>query len=370
MKEMRVSAKSDVGQVRNQNEDSFWTFSKGDQALLLVADGMGGSVGGKIASTTAVDVFTERFGRGLPEDVPAALGESMTEAHRRIRGKGEIDGRNINMGTTCTVAVIRTLENSATVTFTHIGDSKLYHLRGENIVQRSEDHTMLKRMLDAGALRPEDAADYIHRNVIYKSLGGAEKLDLDPVQFFDLEPGDALRLCSDGLSNDVPPEEMRRVLRGSKQLDEAARYLVNLANSRGGDDNITVVVSEFMELKRDPGIHLPELPGQEKLKNGTPGKPLVIGILLFLLLVLSGLLVVLLRQDIARKGGSGVAHLRKSVETGKRPSANVENRKSGEVKPTGNTGGEKKIGGLSTETGKKQVPPKSDMTSKKKEYKQ
>jgi PPM family protein phosphatase len=321
MNDIKIFALSDIGMVREKNEDSCWIGEFRGAAVLLVADGMGGAVGGKIASATAVEVISEAFrkeyGKRKEEEIITA---AMARAHAAIRQKGETTGGNLNMGTTCTLAVItetqpavdssqllvnskkkREVEKKTKVIFGHIGDSKLYHIRRDLVVQQSTDHTMLQRMLDAGALKPEEAENFGHKNIIYKSLGGAEKVDLDPVQSFELEPSDALLLCSDGLSNFVKREEMANILRGTRHLKAAADYLVNLAKFRGGEDNITVVLAEYGSFARDRSLKLERVPRTSRASRPGGGKRLAVFSLLTVLLVLCAVLFIVLKSGSSSK---------------------------------------------------------------------
>ncbi len=319
MKNLTLRAATDVGMVREKNEDSFWIKDFGDTAVIMVADGMGGAVGGKIASTTAVETAEEIF-RSWSGEQPVAdvIINIMRLAHQRIREKGATVSGNLNMGTTCTVAVIgdrgqgKKVSGAVPVWFGHIGDSKLYHIRAGMVVQRSTDHSMLQRMLDAGALTPEEAKNYAHKNIIYKSLGGSENADVDPAQEFKLEPGDALLLCSDGLSNYVTTDEMMQSLAGAPSLEKAAAYMVNLAKASGGDDNITVVIAELGAYPRDKRIKLAPIkvaPAHARARSKTPA---VIG-LLIILGVLCSLLAFVLREE--KQGHNGTSHPKTKSQT-------------------------------------------------------
>lgn len=313
MNDIKLYALSDVGIVREKNEDSYYIGRFHDAAVLLVADGMGGAVGGKIASTTAVEVISRAFKKQLGKNNEAEIiANAMASAHAAIRKKGETAGGNLNMGTTCTLAVIskdgqsvasgkKKEKKKIVAIFGHIGDSKLYHIRGDVVVQQSTDHTMLQRMLDAGAIKPEEAENFDHKNIIYKSLGGSEKVDLDPVQSFELQAGDVLLLCSDGLSNYVTSEEMAAILRGSVSLKAAARYLVKLAKYRGGDDNITVVMAEYGSFAREHSLKLERI--RKTTRNSRPrgGKRWVVFSLLAVLFILCALLFIVIKADINNK---------------------------------------------------------------------
>ncbi|MBN2198775.1 MAG: protein phosphatase 2C domain-containing protein [Candidatus Aminicenantes bacterium] len=257
MKHLKIAGLTDVGMVREKNEDSLFARIYDDLAVLVVADGMGGYIGGNFASGIVVQAVRKLFDlnrKRLPPD--ELIEDCLVLANRRVGELSRDRYEGMMVGSTVSMAVVRPPE----VHFTNLGDSRLYHLRGSSVEQKSRDHTMLQKLLEAGALKPEEAAGYAHKNIVYKSVNGEEGLEVDPVRTFDLEKGDALLLCSDGLSNYVRPEEMARALQGTSSIREAARYLVNLANRRGGDDNITVVLLEYGKYDRVRGLKLERIP--------------------------------------------------------------------------------------------------------------
>lgn len=245
---LQHAARSDVGVKRHHNEDSF--LVNADLGLFVVADGMGGHAGGETASRVAVTTVEQellglRMRRPLAFDEPAplavtplsdalrdALEAACSAVFHAARANPVLEG----MGTTCTAALVR--HGHAVVG--HVGDSRLYLVRGERIQQITEDHSLVHEQMRAGLLTAEQARTSRFRNIITRSIGFEEDVLVD-VLGVALQPGDALLLCSDGLSNLVEDAELREVLRTSK-LDDAPRRLVDLANARGGDDNITVVV--------------------------------------------------------------------------------------------------------------------------------
>ncbi len=330
MNRLKTAARTDVGLVREKNEDSFWIRDLGDSLVLLVADGMGGAVGGQIASTTAVETVEELM-RAWDGASPIGdrIVEIMKSAHQRIRAKGATpEGKNLNMGTTCTFAAIGA---GGHVTFGHIGDSKLYHIRAGIVVQRSTDHSMLQRMLDAGALTPEEAKNYAHKNIIYKSLGGSENADIDPAQEFELEKGDALLLCSDGLSNYVTTDELAAALAGTPSLQKAAAYMVDLAKARGGDDNITVVLAEYGTYARNSRIKLPPIARPHPRKRRS-GKAPIVATLLIVLIVLCSLLAYVLKEE-RKESGSRAPQTQPHKPRPKSPPTIHETRSSPSSKP-------------------------------------
>ncbi len=297
---------SDVGMIRIENEDSFLIRSFGDIDLLIVADGMGGHVGGKVASGLAVETI-ERFveNNHLRLNPQELISDAMALAHRRIlerrRKEPSLDG----MGTTCTIALLLPYKEAdglkkIRVVYGHIGDSKLNHISREGIRQLTTDHTLIQRMLDSRAISYEESKSSAHRGVIYKSLGGTDQLDLDPPQSFVLKSGEAVLLCSDGLSGYLEPEELRRILRASSGIESAARYMIDLAKERGGDDNITVAIASLDTPPPDRSIVLKTTRGLHQHKKATHCSKRRGWLILFsvLLVFLVALLIFLLLRPI------------------------------------------------------------------------
>ena len=294
MKDIHVTGLSDVGQVRLHNEDSILLTQHQGWLLAVVADGMGGHIGGRQASQTAVQTV-KHLSKMNQGKLPAGelIEDCLLLAHRRIRelsGGGE---GKLAMGTTCTIVYLQEKdkgtsvpervdlppepldeeqlgknEDSYQVSLGHVGDSKLYHFaQNGDIVQRSTDHTMAQKLLDSGVLKAEDMDSYPHKNIIYKSLGGQGELDIDPIESFQFRRNEALLLCSDGLSNYVNSAELISIIRKSSHVSEAAKYMVHLANVRGGDDNISVIIIEHGSLPRLKSGQLERLPRIKRKKR-------------------------------------------------------------------------------------------------------
>ncbi len=247
---MKIAARglTDVGKKRDHNEDAFLIDE--EIGLFVVADGMGGHAGGGTASRLAVDAIRERL-RRIRDDDPGLLADPGTLADSRVcdalRGAVESacaavyraaqgDPSLSGMGTTVTA----TLVAGSLALVAHVGDSRCYLARGRNIYQVSEDHSLVNEQLKAGAITPDEARHSRFKNIITRSVGFEEQVQVD-MMGLELEPGDHLIVCCDGLSNLVDDDEILEVVRGSP-LDEAPARLVALANDRGGDDNITVIV--------------------------------------------------------------------------------------------------------------------------------
>jgi PPM family protein phosphatase len=232
---------SDQGCHRTNNQDSgkIVRSTNGNSAvrglLVIVADGMGGHKAGEVASQTAVDTIAEVYQRakGTPGE---ALDEAFQEANRAILRQATENQEMSGMGTTCTALAIVGHEAWAA----HVGDSRLYLVRGESIYQLSEDHTAIQEMVRQGLLSAEEAEHHEDRNVLLRAMGTKPELTImcwpEPM---DVRQGDAFLLCSDGLHDLVTDAEMLTVMRGATP-EHACRKLILMAKERGGYDNITV----------------------------------------------------------------------------------------------------------------------------------
>lgn len=244
---------TDVGRKRNHNEDSF--LIDADLQLYVVADGMGGHAGGGTASRIAVKTIDDemRAAKSSPDNpflsdaelqnspLPDFLRSSVEKACLAIYRAAQDDPRLSGMGTT----VISLCVRNDHALFAHVGDSRAYLIRNELIQQVSEDHSLVNEQIKAGMLTPEEAKHSRFKNIITRSVGFEEEVQVD-VMGLVAKPGDRFILCSDGLANLVDDLEIRKlVLEG--ELKDAPRRLVDLANERGGDDNITCIIVEIVE---------------------------------------------------------------------------------------------------------------------------
>ena len=239
---------TDVGQKRDHNEDSLLVDE--DLGLFIVADGMGGHAGGGTASRVAVDTIQARLrvareanpdafaSVGALEDspVPELLRDSVESACESIYQQAQGDPTLAGMGTTVTAAVV--VGTNAFVA--HVGDSRCYLARRGRIYQISEDHSLVNEQLKAGAITPDEARHSRLRNIITRSVGFESDVAVD-LMGLELEEGDRLVVCCDGLSNLVDDQEILDVV-SATPLEDAPRRLIEIANERGGDDNITVIV--------------------------------------------------------------------------------------------------------------------------------
>jgi len=229
----RWATRSDTGRMRPHNEDAVWprpgSGNSGDTMIVAVADGMGGHVGGEIASRTAIETATS-VGGGAAIRVQAANLAVLDEANRRPRLSG--------MGTTLTLAIIAA---DGSVEFGHVGDSRAYLYRDNNLEMITNDHSYISEMMAAGRLTPEEAEVHPYRSVVTRAIGLEPAVEVDTVEV-ELEGGDRLLLCSDGLTAMIDDAAIEEILGDHDDPAAAAEALVEAANDLGGEDNITVVV--------------------------------------------------------------------------------------------------------------------------------
>src|SRR5579862_271537 len=241
---IRCASVSDIGFRRRNNQDSYAIRICSDQEtwrqhghLLMVADGMGGHAVGELASKIAADTVSHTFFKLRDLDAPEALKQSLETANATINQRGSLNRDFARMGTTCTTLVL--CPKGAVIA--HVGDSRAYRIRGDRIDQLTFDHSLHWEMIRQGKMRPEDVFMHESRHVITRSLGP------EPVVLVDIEgphavlPGDVYVICSDGLTGHVQDAEIGIIAR-ELPPQEACRLLVNLANLRGGSDNVTVVI--------------------------------------------------------------------------------------------------------------------------------
>jgi serine/threonine protein phosphatase PrpC len=260
---VKLFARTDVGQVREHNEDNFLVADLtrrsrglleanrattiGNQgAVFAVCDGMGGAAAGEIASQLAVDIIYERLVEGLAErplkrdELARRLVRAVEAAGLRIFHEAKADRSRRGMGTTVTAAALV----DDVLFFAQVGDSRGYILRGDTLVQLTRDQSLVNQLIEAGQLTEEEAETFEHNNIILQALGTSDTVQVD-LTYAEVRQGDMLLLCSDGLSGMVRFEEIREVLRSSLEPLEICKALTERANQAGGHDNITVIVVQF-----------------------------------------------------------------------------------------------------------------------------
>jgi PPM family protein phosphatase len=245
---LRYSARSDVGLLREINEDSGYAGPR----LLVIADGVGGHAAGEVASSVAVGVLAT-----LDEDSPGGdlldrLSTAVHTANTHLRDMVGGDPDLAGMGTTVT-AMLRAGSRFGLV---HVGDSRGYLLRDGQLQQITRDHTFVQSLLDEGRITAEEADHHPQRNVITNALDGREDVELD-LSIRETRVGDRYLLCSDGLSGVVSEETIRDTLADEASTDLAVERLVELALKGGGPDNITAIVADVVEVETRPPSAVP-----------------------------------------------------------------------------------------------------------------
>jgi protein phosphatase len=248
-------ARSDVGRKRKGNEDAL--FLNPDQKLYVVADGMGGHAAGEVASRVAVDAINEFVTlTGGNEEItwPFGLDESISYEGNRLKTAIRHANRKVleatresaeYEGMATTVAAV--LVDGDTAHLAHVGDSRIYLWSGGEISQLTNDHSWVNEQIQSGVISAEQARSHPLRNVVTRALGGRSDLTVD-VQQRRMRAGDILLLCSDGLTTMIGDEDIARILgEATGDVARAVTALVDEANERGGEDNITVVLLKFEE---------------------------------------------------------------------------------------------------------------------------
>ncbi len=238
---MRIIGNTDIGLVRKENQDALWVNQMSDDtAIAVVCDGMGGVSGGKQASKLALDAVREYFQEHSGCNDVKSMFESIIEksnhaVHRVSREAPELAG----MGTTMVLALVQ----GQRVSFANVGDSRGYHITNGGITQITKDHSAVQELVDAGHLTERQAKIHPNKNIITRAIGIEDAVQFDYFEIAVL-PGDLIVLCSDGLTNHVDESEIQFEASGG-EFEDLPKRLIDLANSRGGNDNITVAAIQI-----------------------------------------------------------------------------------------------------------------------------
>lgn len=234
---MNIFGITDRGAVRKQNQDAFFHWTDGEMGCAVVCDGMGGARSGNIASALAAKTFAEIVG-SEEGDAPLRLLLGAELANTTVYQRAQHDMSCWGMGTTLVAA----LAKNDIAYIINVGDSRCYFICEDGIRQVTRDHSLVAELAAMGRITEEEARTHPNRNIITRALGAEESVKADLFEV-ELQPGDQLLFCSDGLSNEVLPEEMHSIsLEGT--LEERCQRLLSLALERGAPDNVTVVIME------------------------------------------------------------------------------------------------------------------------------
>ncbi|HVY60234.1 MAG TPA: Stp1/IreP family PP2C-type Ser/Thr phosphatase [Planctomycetota bacterium] len=255
-----------VGMERSENQDYYGYYEPDEDALfelqgrlVIVCDGMGGHAGGEVASKLAVETIIETYKNDRSGNVMEVLRASIEAANRAIWKHAQENPPLKGMGSTCVSMAIK----QGMAYFAHVGDSRCYLIRNEQLHQMTRDHSLVQQMVDEGLLREEEMESHPEKNVILRSLGVKPDVDVE-VSYQPLQVGDIFCLSTDGLTGLVSKEECRRICLLHKDNPmEAARLLVDLANKYGGYDNVTVQVVRILSLTPGgaPGVDMAQASG-------------------------------------------------------------------------------------------------------------
>jgi len=250
---MEVSSQSDIGCLRQNNEDSFGYWEPDDDReflrkgrLAVVADGMGGYEGGQEASRLAVATLVDSYRDFEGDDTREALVQALQSAHEEIRNHSFAHPELRGMGTTCTaIAILKNTDGNAnygSLFYVHVGDTRLYLIRDGQITRVTRDHSYVGRLIEAGMISEQQAEVHPQRNILTSAVGTNLDLVMDASEQPEpLRQGDVLVICSDGLWGLVRDAEILNAVK-NKTAEQAGRELIELARQRGGPDNITVQI--------------------------------------------------------------------------------------------------------------------------------
>jgi protein phosphatase len=247
MSKLLVGSATDVGLVRSNNQDQFLV----SPGLYAVADGMGGHAAGEVASSTAIKALQAAFAASS-ERSAESLESAAKAANRAVWEQARTNRGMLGMGTTLVaLAVVENGDGTNGLAVAHIGDSRLYLLREGALKQVTVDHSLVQELVDEGQISSAQAAVHPQRHVLTRALGVEPTVQVDLI---DVPPkhGDRYLLCSDGLPREASDEQIAAVLTRFPDPSEAAKELVSLANSRGGSDNVTVVVVDVLANEDSP----------------------------------------------------------------------------------------------------------------------
>jgi serine/threonine protein phosphatase PrpC len=236
---MRLSsfAGTDVGRARSGNEDSYFC----GRTVLAVADGLGGHQGGEVASAAAAEPLAALDGREFadPAEAAEALTAAIREANAAILDQAAGDPGLWGMGTTVTAAA---LAGERHLQLAHVGDSRAYLLRDGSLEQLTTDHTVVAELVRRGRLTPAQAAIHPERSILTRAVGLDPRVPVDTPDPLELQDGDQVLLCSDGLTEPVDDDQIAQLLSAEPDGNAACQALIDAANAAGGPDNITVVL--------------------------------------------------------------------------------------------------------------------------------
>ncbi len=238
---MKIIGNSDIGMVRKENQDAFWTHQiNADTCIAVVCDGMGGARGGQQASTTAIAAVKDYIeNHKIPDNEKKMFDKIVKVSNQCVFEKSNEDETLAGMGTTMVLALIK----DGSAYFANIGDSRAYHITNGSIQQVTKDHSAVQELVDSGHLTERQAKIHPNKNIITRAIGIEKEITYDYFKV-DIHTNDIILLCTDGLSNNVDENEIQFEASGG-EFETLSTRLIDLANNRGGTDNITVAAIQI-----------------------------------------------------------------------------------------------------------------------------
>ncbi|WP_416198091.1 MAG: PPM-type phosphatase domain-containing protein [Sporanaerobacter sp.] len=245
---MQIGVCSDIGKTRENNQDSYFYSQRRDFPLFIVADGMGGHKAGEIASCMAVEIvrdfFLDKRKQNLldnEENLISFIKESIYEANEKIYKRAISNEQFNGMGTTLTMAYFL----NDKIFIGHVGDSRAYLIRDNELLQLTDDHSLVAELVKKGSISKEEAQYHPQRNIITRAVGTSEEIDID-IKFVKIKNNDIVLMCTDGLTSMIKEDEIKNLLLSEDNMQQLCNNLIKRANDLGGLDNITAIVIKIV----------------------------------------------------------------------------------------------------------------------------
>lgn len=243
---MEIGVKTSIGKIRDINQDSYYISQNKNCPLAIIADGMGGHKAGEIASKMAVQIISSSLENDLKkikldnDNIMKSIRDSIWRANDEIYKLSLENDEYSGMGTTVTLAC----NINDTIFIGHVGDSRGYLLRDDKLQQITRDHSLVEELIRNGSITREEAKHHPQKNIITRAVGTDKDIEIDLIVKERLK-SDILLLCTDGLTNMLSDDEVRKLLVDNEDIQKACDLLVDLSNDKGGFDNITVLAVKF-----------------------------------------------------------------------------------------------------------------------------
>ena len=242
---MEVIALTDIGLVREKNQDSFLTLNESNIPLFVIADGMGGHKGGEVASSDAVRIIKEVFIENKEtlvnkKNIIKVIEDSIQIANKAIYEESLESSECSGMGTTISLCYI--YKNHLLIG--HVGDSRIYLIEKDEIIQLTEDHSLVNELVKKGEITKEEARNHPKKNMITRAVGTSSDIEIDIMEI-KYKKNNKLLLCTDGLFNMVPEKDIIEQINKESSIEKAGKQLINEAKLNGGLDNISLIIVEF-----------------------------------------------------------------------------------------------------------------------------